>query len=142
MKYVIDFEEEPFTNSKGTKLYRIAGSTSVCVPGPYLNHFPKYEESPTANDDKRKKELKTLQPGDIIIRQNQASAIVRQLVLYRYDTTDPTYQLISQLTGTIAVSSADELYSDGWQKYWNDYETKDFFYYLRKNGSDLKGEKA
>ena len=142
MKYVIDFEEEPFTNSKGTKLYRIAGSTSVCVPSAYLKHFPKYEKDPTANDE-RKKELKTLQPGDIIIRENVLlnDSIERQLVLYRYDTTDPTYQLISQLTGTIAVSSADELYDDGWQKYWNDYETKDFFYYLRKNG-DLKGEKA
>lgn len=142
MKYVIDFEDEPFTNSKGTKLYRIEGSTSVCVPSAYLNHFPKYEKDPTANDDKRKKELKTLQPGDIIIRQNQASAIVRQLVLYRYNSIVPTYQLISQLTGTIAVSSGDELYDDGWQKYWNDYETKDFFYYLRQNGSDLKGDKT
>lgn len=142
MKYVIDFEDEPFTNTNGTRLYRIKGSTSVCVPSSYLNHFPKYKEDQTAIDDMRKKELKNLQPGDIIVRQNQASAIVRQLVLYRYDTTDPTYQLISQLTGTIAVSSADELYDDGWQKYWNDYETKDFFYYLRKNGSDLKGDKT
>ena len=131
MKYIIDFEDVPFVNSNGTKMYRIKGSTSVCVPSSYLNHFPKYKEDQTANEE-RKKELMTLQPGDIIIRESQAGDIVRQLVLFRYRTIVPTYQLISQLTGTIITSSVDELYDDGWRKYWNDYETKDFFYSLRK----------
>lgn len=133
MKYIIDFEDEPFTNSNGTRLYRIKGSTSVCVPSSYLNHFPKYKEDPTANDDKRMKELKTLQPGDIIIRENALlnDGIERQLVLYIYNDA-PIYQIISQRTGLITVASADKLYNDGWHKYWNNYETKDFFYSLRK----------
>ena len=139
MKYIIEFEDEPFINRDGTKMYRIKGSTSAFVPSSYLNHFPKYEEDPTVNEE-RMKELKTLQPGDIIIRESQASDIIRQLVLFRYRTTVPTYQLISQLTGTIITSSVDELYDDGWRKYWNSYETKDFFYYLRKDGGDSKGE--
>ena len=138
MKYIIEFEDEPFINRNGTKMYRIKGSTSVFVPSSYLYHFTKYyEEDPTANEE-RKKELMTLQPGDIIIRESQASVIVRQLVLFRYSTTVPTYQLISQLTGTIITSSANELYDDGWRKYWNSYETKDFFYSLRKEKCDDK----
>ena len=133
MKYVIEFEDEPFINDTGTKLYRIKGSTSVCVPSAYLNHFPKYKEDPTVNDDMRMKELKALQPGDIIIRENALlnDGIERQLVLYKYNEA-PTYQIISQRTGLITIASPDQLYRDGWRKYWNDYETKDFFYSLRK----------
>lgn len=142
MKYVIEFEDVPFVNSNGTRLYRIKGSTSVCIPSSYLNHFPKYKEDPTANEE-RKKELMTLQPGDIIIRQNEylAGGIERQLVLYRYYYDQATYQVISQSTGVITDRTADKLYTEGWQRYWNSYETKDFFYSLRENG-DSKGEKA
>lgn len=144
MKYVIDFEDEPFINRNGTKMYRIKGSTSVFVPSSYFYHFPKYEEDPTANDDTRMKELSNLQPGDIIIRQNVLlnNGIERQLVLYRYYYDQTTYQVISQSTGVITDRTADKLYAEGWQKYWNDYETKDFFYSLRKNDSDLKGDKT
>lgn len=138
MKYIVDFEDEPFINRNGTKMYRIKGSTSVFVPSSYLYHFPKYKEDPTVNDDMRMKELKNLQPGDIIIRQSDLDCgIARQLVLYKYNTIAPEYQLISQLTGIITVSPADELYNDGWQKYWNDYEVKDFFYSLRKENNML-----
>ena len=139
MKYIIDFEDEPFTNSNGTRLYRIKGSTSVCVPSSYLNHFPKYKEDPAANDDTRMKELKTLQPGDIIIRKNMllSCGVERQLVLLRYED-GPKYQIISQTTGMIIVVSADELRDSGWRKHRNDYETKDFFYSLRKENRDDK----
>ena len=139
MKYIIDFEDDAFINSNGTKLYRIKGSTSVCVPSSYLYHFPKYKEDPTANDE-RMKELKTLQPGDIIIRQNEYinGGIERELVLYRYNYDQTTYQVISQSTGVIADRTADRLYIDGWQKYWDSYETKDFFYSLREEKRDDK----
>lgn len=139
MKYIIDFEDEPFVNSNGTRLYRIKGSTSVCVPSSYLNHFPKYKEDQTAIDDKRKKELMTLQPGDIIIRENNllSDGVERQLVLFRYED-GPKYQIISQTTGMIIVVSADELRDSSWRKYWNNYETKDFFYSLRKEKCDDK----
>jgi len=141
MKYIIEFEDEPFINRNGTKMYRIKGSTSVFVPSSYLNHFPKYEENPTANDDERMKELKTLQPGDIIIRENYllSCGIERQLVLFRYED-GPKYQIISQITGVILVASADELRDSNWRKYCSSYDTKDFFYSLRKNGSDSNEE--
>lgn len=33
-----------------------------------------------------------------------------------------------------------ELRDSSWRKYWSDYETKNFFYYLRKNGGDFEDE--
>lgn len=132
MKYIIDFEDEPFANSNGTRLYRIKGSTSVCVPSSYLNHFPKYEEPVTSpkmseKDAQRLKELENLKEGDVVIAVNDVGVIRRMgLVIFVYTGEENPYEIVTNY-GAITRRNAKNLFSLGYEKSIIAFTTEEFF---------------
>lgn len=145
MKYVIDFEDEPFTNSNGTKMYRIKGSTSVCVPSSYLNHFPKYEEPVTSpkmseKDDGRLKELENLKEGDVVIATNDFGGIRRiGLVIFVYSGEEDPYEIVSNC-GVVMRRSAKTLFELGYQKANKKYTTEEFFSKSKQHADEVRDE--
>ena len=147
MKYIIDFEDEPFTNSNGTKLYRIKGSTSVCVPSSYLNHFPKYKEPVTSpkmseKDDGRLKELESLKEGDVVIATNDFGGIRRiGLVIFVYSGEEDPYEIVSNY-GAVMRRSAKTLFELDYHKANRQYTTEEFFSKSIKATNEVRDEAA
>lgn len=128
MKYIIDFEDVPFVNSNGTKLYRIKGSTSVCVPSSYLYHFPKFEEPAemSKNDAKRMEELENLEKGDVVLAVIAGRVFRRGLVIFIYDGEEDPYEIVTNC-GVVMRRSAKDLFELGYQKASMRYTTNTFF---------------
>ena len=128
MKYVIEFEDEPFINRNGTKMYRIKGSTSVFVPSSYLYHFPKYEEPAKMpkNDAKRMEELENLEKGDVVLAVTAGRVFRRGLVIFIYDGEEDPYEIVTNC-GVVMRRSAKDLFELGYQKASMLYTTDTFF---------------
>jgi len=147
MKYIIDFEDVPFVNSIGTRLYRIKGSTSVCVPSSYLNHFPKYEEPVTSpkmseKDDGRLKELENLKEGDVVIATNDFGGIRRiGLVIFVYSGEEDPYEIVSNY-GAVMRRSAKTLFELDYHKANRQYTTEEFFSKSIKATNEVRDEAA
>lgn len=145
MKYVIDFEDEPFTNSNGTKMYRIKGSTSVFVPSSYFNHFPKYEEPVTSTrmsekDDGRLKELENLKEGDVVIATNDVGGTRRMgLVIFVYSGEEDPFEIVSNY-GVVMRRSAKTLFELDYHKANRQYTTEEFFSKSKQHADEVRDE--